>query len=115
MSASKNLHDNIFEIFAGITQDHIKKVLNEDPPSDEYKMSDWLDDIKRNDVWASDALWNSVDLSYYIPVEHYRTIKEAIATAIVNNDIVSLGQIFMGYMHPYIQKAIKQRNEHDND
>ncbi len=66
MSASKNLHDNIFEIFAGISQDHLKRVLNEQPESNEYDMGDWLNDIKRNDVWASDALWNSVDLSYHI-------------------------------------------------
>jgi len=114
MSAS-NIHDNIFEIFAGVSRDHLKRVLNEQPESTKYGINDWLDDIKRNDVWASDALWNSVDLSYYIPMEHYRTIKEAIATAVVNNDIVALGQIFMGYMLPYIQKAIDQRNEYDND
>jgi len=111
---SRNLHDNIFEIFAGVTRSHMQKVMSE-PHPDEYSIERWAERVAENDVWASDLLWNASDLTHYVPMEHYKMIKRAIANAIVNNDPVGLGQIYLGFMHQYIETALKERREANND
>lgn len=107
MSAS-NLHDNIFEIFAGVSKRHLQKVLD-NQPADEYSMDRWAERVAENDIWASDLLWNSMDLPHYIPLEHYRVIKTALAQAVVKNDPVAIGQIMIGFMNQYIDKALEER------
>lgn len=109
MSAS-NLHDNIFEIFAGVSKRNLEKVLS-NQPADEYSLDRWAERVAGNDIWASDLLWNSMDLPHYIPLEHYRLIKTALADAVVKNDPVAIGQIMIGFMNQYIEKALEERRK----
>jgi hypothetical protein len=113
MSAS-NIHDNIFELFAGVTRSHMEKVMSDSHP-DEYSIERWAERVSENDIWASDLLWNAADLTHYVPMEHYKMVKRAIANAIVNNDPVGLGQIYLGFMHQYIEQALKERREANNE
>ena len=113
MSGS-NVHDNIFEIFAGVSRRHLEKVMSDQHP-DEYSLDRWAERVAENDIWASDLLWNSMDLPHYIPLEHYRAIKTAIAHAVLKNDPVAIGQILIGYMNAYINQALNERREASDD
>jgi len=100
---------NVYKLFEDAAKDHMRKVMAEPNLEQEYSMERWAERVAENDVWAADLLWNASDLTHYVPMEHYKMIKRAIANAILNNDPVSLGQIYLGYMTQYIQTALEER------
>ena len=107
MSMSKNIHDNIFQLFTG------ERSYRMAPKSAEEKFLDRLqshDDIS-DKIKVSDMLWSAIDMPYQIKGEDLEAAKVAIAECIIRNDVLELGKIVMYYAAPALLSAIEKEGK----